>query len=68
MSQSDLEAFFTRKNHRGRYSAVSSDNSFVTAAEKIVVVSRGSKGIELAIVNAFRIESASQVVLVTANK
>jgi hypothetical protein len=68
MSQSDLKAFFTRKNHRESYSAISSDKSFVTTVEKIVVVSEESKDIELAIVNAFEIASASQIVLVTRNE
>jgi hypothetical protein len=68
MSQSNLKALFTRNNHRESYSAISSDNSFIAAVEKIVVVIEESKNLELVTANAFEMTKTSHVVLVARDE
>jgi hypothetical protein len=68
MSQSNLKALFTRKNHRESYSAISSDNSSLATVEKIVVVIEESKNLELVTTNAFEMTKTSHVVLIARDE
>jgi short-subunit dehydrogenase len=68
MSQSNLKTLFTRKNHREFYFAISSDNSFFATVEKIVVVIKKSKNLELVTTNAFEITKTSHVVLIARDE
>ena len=68
MSQPEFQASFTRKTYHEPYPTVSPSNPSVTAAGKIVIISGGSKGVGLAIANAFGVASASEVILVARNE
>jgi hypothetical protein len=63
-----LKALFTRNNHRESYSAISSDNSFIAAVEKMIVIIERSKRLELVTANAFEMTKAFYVVLVARDE
>ena len=67
MAQPDLEVSFTKK-YREPYAAVSPKNHDITAAGKIVIITRGSKGIGYTIANAFGMAKASAIVLLPRNQ
>ena len=63
MSQSDLQASFTKNIYRQIYSEVALDNPAITFNGKIITIAGGFKSTDRTIANAFEIANAMTVVL-----
>lgn len=68
MAHLDLGQSFTRKYHLNTYPAIAATRSSLSAVGKIIVITGGSRGLGLAIANAFCIAQASYIVLVARNQ
>lgn len=68
MSQSAFQTSFTSKNHHHYYDAIFPGNPSVTAVGRIVIISGGSRGIGLAIANAFGIATALTIILMARDE